>query len=208
MNIETINSIVKYLSYKRPGIEYWISDGNHTYCELQRTNWILKCLISEKFSQDFLEDIENISYIPDDHMLNTLNKIIKYYKNKGMSTKKLYGYGNTFEYEYNIRTKYIKELINKHQDISWKTKRHYNEDKDPMFNGCFMIGMNTPTGPAMFHLKLEHWDDVNVKEIENGPKYDGATTKEILFRLYSVFNKEKLDKYKQSKVLKLNRKNM
>lgn len=41
-----------------------------------------------------------------------------------------------------------------------------------MFEGDFIVGINTPQGIATFHIKLEYWDLFNIPEIENAPKYD------------------------------------
>ena len=61
-----------------------------------------------------------------------------------------------------------------------------------MFNGDFMVGINTPMGSVTFHIKLEHWESILVKRIENSPEYDGASSQEMLFRLCSLIDKEKI----------------
>lgn len=43
---------------------------------------------------------------------------------------------------------------------------------DPMFEGDFKVGINTPKGIASYHIKLEYWNLFNVPEIERAPKYD------------------------------------
>ena len=49
------------------------------------------------------------------------------------------------------------------EDLSF-VKKHFEEETDPMFNGDFIAGINTPQGPATYHIKLEYWDLFNIIE--------------------------------------------
>ena len=60
-----------------------------------------------------------------------------------------------------------------------------------MFNGDFIAGINTPQGPATYHIKLEYWDLFNVVELERAYPYDGHTSDEDLTRLSSLINLNK-----------------
>ena len=55
-----------------------------------------------------------------------------------------------------------------------------------MFEGCFIIGINTPTGEATYHIKLKYWEMFNIQEIEHAPKYDGYSSDEVLKRLQTL----------------------
>ncbi len=85
-----------------------------------------------------------------------------------------------------MRNMYFIALCNAYPDISWKSKKHYDEDNDPMFNGDFIAGINTPKGAVAQHLKLKHWDELKVKEIDNAPKYDGYTDEDVKDRIESL----------------------
>lgn len=65
-------------------------------------------------------------------------------------------------------------------------KKHFDEENDPMFNGCFIVGINTPNGVATYHFKLEYWDEFPIKEIEHAPQYDGYSPEEALSRVKSL----------------------
>jgi len=34
-------------------------------------------------------------------------------------------------------------------------KKHFNEENVPMFNGCFIVGINTPEGVATYHFIIK-----------------------------------------------------
>ena len=55
-----------------------------------------------------------------------------------------------------------------------------------MFNGGFIVGINTPTGIATYHFKLEYWNEFNVPELEYAPKYDGYSSNDVLVRIKSL----------------------
>ena len=59
--------------------------------------------------------------------------------------------------------------------IILEIKKHFDDAHDPIskFNGSFIAGINTPLGSVTRHPKLEHWDEYDVQEIPEAPKYDG-----------------------------------
>lgn len=65
-----------------------------------------------------------------------------------------------------------------------------------MFEGDFIVGLNTPEGPASYHFKIGFWDLFDVPEILNAPKYDVYTNQEALERLRSLI---KINNIKKSK---------
>lgn len=115
-----------------------------------------------------------------------INKLIEENKDKGLKTKEISDGYHTFEDLYTHRIHLFAVLCNTHPELSWKSKRHYDEENNPMFNGCFIAGINTPEGEATYHVKLEYWDLFKVKELETAPKYDGYTPNDVLKRLLSL----------------------
>jgi len=103
-----------------------------------------------------------------------------------ISTKDISDVYHTFRQLYNQRTILFALVCNSYKELAWKSKKHFDEEKDPMFNGDFIVGINTPKGVASYHIKLEYWDLFDVKEVENSPKYDGYTSDEVLERLISL----------------------
>lgn len=55
-----------------------------------------------------------------------------------------------------------------------------------MFNGDFIVGINTPKGPATFHIKLKYWDLFNVIELDRAFAYDGSSVEDVMDRLLSL----------------------
>lgn len=83
-----------------------------------------------------------------------INKEIEKQKQlKNINTKQISDTHHTFEVLYKQRLILFSVLCNKFPEISWKSKKHYDEENDPMFNGDFIAGINTPKGTATFHIK-------------------------------------------------------
>ena len=104
-----------------------------------------------------------------------INDEIRELKESGQSVKGISDTHHTFKQCYDIRDTYFKALCHAYPYLAWKSKKHFDEKNDPIsnFNGCFIVGINTPQGTISRHVKLEHWDEFEVQEIENAPRYDG-----------------------------------
>lgn len=119
------------------------------------------------------------------------NEIKKQKELKKIRTKEVSDTHHTFEKLYEQRVVLFSILCNQFPEISWKSKKHFNEETDPMFNGDFIAGINTPKGQATFHMKLKYWDLFNVKELDRALKYDGYTVDDVIERLLSLNEYEK-----------------
>lgn len=116
-----------------------------------------------------------------------INNMIK--ENKKLEiieTKKISDGHHSFGELYKHRMILFCTLCNLLPDISWKSRKHYDEENDPMFSGNFIAGINTPDGIATYHIKLEYWDLFDVPELERAPKYDGYSNDEVLKRILSL----------------------
>ncbi|MBR3322322.1 hypothetical protein IKG05_01630 [Candidatus Saccharibacteria bacterium] len=101
-------------------------------------------------------------------------------------TKNISDGHHTFGELYQQRTALFCALCNLLPDISWKSKQHFDEKNDPMFNGDFIAGINTPDGVVTFHIKLEYWDSFKIPELERAPQYDGYSGENALTRIFSI----------------------
>lgn len=110
---------------------------------------------------------------------------------KEMSIKNISDGYHTFGDLYKHRTILFSALCNAMPEISWKSKKHYDEENDPMFEGNFIAGINTKEGVASYHIKLEYWDLFCVPELERAPKFDLYTNEDVLERLKSLSKPEK-----------------
>ena len=122
--------------------------------------------------------------------IDEINSLVREYKkSKVISTKQISDGHHTFDELYKHRIILFCTLCNLFPNISWKSKKHYDEENDPMFDGNFIAGMNTPEGIVTYHIKLEYWDLFNIPELDRAPKYDGYTSDDVLKRILSLIKK-------------------
>ncbi len=105
-----------------------------------------------------------------------------------ISTKEISDGHHTFGELYHHRIILFCTLCNLFPDISWKSKKHFDEENDPMFEGDFIAGINTPSGLASYHIKLKYWDLFHIPEIERAPQYDFYSSDDVLERILSLTN--------------------
>lgn len=91
---------------------------------------------------------------------------------------------HTFNELYHHRAVLFSVVCAKFPQLAWKSKRHFDGD---MYDGMFIVGINTPAGPATYHYDLDpYWDMFRVKELENAPCWDGHTPAEAIERIASL----------------------
>lgn len=115
---------------------------------------------------------------------NEVNEIILDGKSQGLSTKGISDKWHTFDELYYHRMVLFAIICNQNKDIAWKAHLHSD---GTMFEGSFIVGINTPEGQYTYHYNLEHWDKFDVQELEYAPEYDGHQPSDIN-RLFSVLN--------------------
>lgn len=88
---------------------------------------------------------------------------------------------HTFNELYHHRAVLFSVICNNNPDIAWKSKLH---DTGDMYDGMFIVGIETPQGQATYHYDIEpYWDMFKVKELEKAPKWDGHTPDEAIRRI-------------------------
>ena len=88
---------------------------------------------------------------------------------------------HTFNELYHHRAILFSVICNGLPDNAWKSKLH---DTGDMFDGMFIVGIETPEGQATYHYDIEpYWDMFNVKELEKAPKWDGHTPQVAIERI-------------------------
>ena len=71
------------------------------------------------------------------------------------------------------------------KDRSWKSKLHSD---GTMYDGMFIVGLNTQDGPVTYHFDMKYWDiATQIPEIEKAPEWDGCSPQEGLKRLVKEF---------------------
>ena len=120
-----------------------------------------------------------------------INKAIQELKNMNQNIKDVSDGHHTFGEYIDMRNNLFIALCNAYSDISWKSKKHYDEENDPMFNGDFIAGINSDIGMITFHLKMKYWYDLDVKELDRAPEYDGYTEEDVKARIKSLTRSKK-----------------
>ena len=129
--------------------------------------------------------------------ISELNELIQLEKNKkNISVKEISDGHHSFDELYRNRMILFCTLCNCFPDISWKSKKHYNEETDPMFNGDFIAGINTPKGVATYHFKIKYWDLFKVKELDRALPYDDYSNDEVMVRIMSLGPNNTKKRYK------------
>lgn len=128
---------------------------------------------------------------------NTLEAIIESwqrlaeYENIGLYPAKTIGEVSdgyhTFNELYRHRAYLFATVVNQNPEIAWKSKKH---DDGTMFDGMFIVGIETEYGQATYHYDLELWDLYNCKELNYAPKWDGHTADDAIERILTLGEKE------------------
>lgn len=88
---------------------------------------------------------------------------------------------HTFNELYHHRAVLFSVLCNLMPHRAWKSKLH---DTGDMYDGMFIVGIETPQGQATYHYDIDpYWDMFKVKELEKAPKWDGHTPQEAIERI-------------------------
>ena len=88
---------------------------------------------------------------------------------------------HTFNELYHHRAILFSVICNSMPDKAWKSRLH---DTGDMYEGMFIVGIETPEGQATYHYDIEpYWDMFKVKELEKAPKWDGHTPQVAIDRL-------------------------
>ncbi len=87
-----------------------------------------------------------------------INELIKKYSKMGIiSSKDISDDHRTFREIYKERFILFCVIYNTFPELSWKFKKHFDEENNPMYEGDFIAGINTPEGVATYHIKLKYW---------------------------------------------------
>ena len=91
---------------------------------------------------------------------------------------------HTFNELYHHRAVLFSVIVRLYHSQAWKAKKH---DDGTMFEGMFIVGMETPTGQATYHYDIEpYWDMFECRELDKAPKWDGHTPQQAVERLSTL----------------------
>lgn len=91
---------------------------------------------------------------------------------------------HTFDELYHHRAILFAVICNNNPELAWKSKLH---DTGDMYDGMFIVGIDTPKGQATYHYDIEpYWNIFNVKELDHAPKWDSHTPDDAIMRIASL----------------------
>ena len=88
---------------------------------------------------------------------------------------------HTFNELYHHRAVLFSVIVATFPEKAWKAKKHRDST---MYNGMFIVGIETPDGQATYHYDISpYWDMFRCKEIEFAPEWDGHTPAQAIERI-------------------------
>jgi len=91
---------------------------------------------------------------------------------------------HTFNELYYHRAILFSVVVRDDSDLAWKSKKHHD---GTMYEGMFIVGIDTPQGQATYHYDVDpYWEMFECKELENAPEWDGHTPDEAIARIFSL----------------------
>ncbi len=87
----------------------------------------------------------------------------------------------TFNELYHHRAVLFSVIVKTFADHAWKSRKHHD---GTMYDGMFIVGIETPDGQATYHYDIEpYWDMFECKELEYAPEWDGHTPAQAISRI-------------------------
>lgn len=121
-------------------------------------------------------------YILEEMTLKNAQAAIDEVKKMGISRNSLSDGYHTFGELYHHRAVLFAMICNEHTDRAWKSLQHHNPEEE-MFEGMFIVGIDTPYGQVTYHYDLPYWDLFKVKELDRAPEWDGSTPEDCINRM-------------------------
>ena len=88
---------------------------------------------------------------------------------------------HTFNELYHHRAILFSVIVKVFSDKAWKSLRHHD---GTMYDGMFIVGVNTPDGQATYHYDIKpYWDMFECRELERAPEWDGHTPAQAIERI-------------------------
>lgn len=121
-----------------------------------------------------------------DLFLDEAQTIINNVIDKGGSAGKISDGYHTFNELYHHRAMLFAALcMTSFSSHAWKSLLHHDPN-EPMYDGMFIVGVNTPNGQATYHYDIDpYWNLFKVTELERAPEFDGHTPEEAIQRIYN-----------------------
>lgn len=88
---------------------------------------------------------------------------------------------HTFDELYHHRAVLFSVIVATFPGRSWKSFHHHD---GTMYDGMFIVGIDTPAGPATYHYDVEpYWDMFPCEVLDRAPEWDGHTPDDAIERI-------------------------
>lgn len=88
---------------------------------------------------------------------------------------------HTFNELYHHRAVLFSVIVKAFQEKAWKARLHHD---GTMYDGMFIVGIDTPEGQASYHYDINpYWDMFECRELERAPEWDGHTPAQAIERI-------------------------
>lgn len=88
---------------------------------------------------------------------------------------------HTFNELYHHRAVLFSVIVKAFPDKAWKARKHHDGS---MYDGMFIVGIETPDGLATYHYDIDpYWDVFGCSEVEFAPEWDGHTAAQAIERI-------------------------
>ena len=128
--------------------------------------------------KDALSYLRNSVLVTDYKQKNKVNRCteILFQLLNDLETGELSDGYHTFNELYYHRAMLFAVILKAYPDKGWKSKKHHD---GTMFDGMFIVGIDTPKGQYSYHYDLNLWSLFNVKELEYAHEWDGHKPSDI-----------------------------
>ena len=90
---------------------------------------------------------------------------------------------HTFDELYHHRAVLFSVIVRDHPELAWKSRLHHD---GTMYDGMFIVGIETPQGQATYHYDLDYWNMFECKELDLAPEWDGHTPSDAIERIATL----------------------
>lgn len=88
---------------------------------------------------------------------------------------------HTFDELYHHRAVLFSVIVATFPGRSWKSLHHHD---GTMYDGMFIVGIDTPAGPATYHYDVEpYWGMFPCEVLDRAPEWDGHTPSDAIERI-------------------------
>ena len=123
----------------------------------------------------------------DEKLMTMISLYATEARSRGLSFGKFSDGYHTFDELYHHRAVLFSVICKSNLDKAWKSKKHHDGS---MYDGMFIVGIETPDGQATYHYDIDpYWDKYFnlIKEVEYAPEWDGHTPEQAIERISTMW---------------------